>query len=215
MVSDADREGFAAFLLRMRTAGIDNKSLMSSIEAIPRRQFVEPQFHHVAMGSRTIPIGCGETLEGLDLQARILHELDLDAGQRVLEIGTGTGFTACVLSKLVKRVYTVERFKTLHGEAMHRMRHLGIGNIVSEHCDGAAGSSEGPFDRIVCWAAFETVPRAFVEQLVSGGRMVCPLGPADQPQNLVRMTKVGSRFEREDIGAVRFQPIEHGLPAFL
>jgi protein-L-isoaspartate(D-aspartate) O-methyltransferase len=215
VVSDADREGFAAFLLRMRAEGLEDKALVKAIEMTPRRDFIEPQFHHVAMGPRTIPIGCGETLEGLDLQARVIHSLEPDSGQRVLEIGTGSGFTACVMSKLVKRVHTVERYKTLYSDAVHRVRHLGISNVVATHADGSAGIGEGPFDRIVSWAAFDSMPRAFVDQLVSGGIMICAIGSGDQAQALVRLSKTGSRFEREDIGTVRLQPIMRGLPAIL
>jgi protein-L-isoaspartate(D-aspartate) O-methyltransferase len=214
-VYEGDREGFAAFLLRMRATGLDDMALMAAIEAIPRRDFVEAQYRHLTMGPRTIPIACGETLEGLDLQARILHALNLEGGQRIFEIGTGSGYSAAVMSKLVKRVYTVERFRTLHQEAIHRIRHLGIGNVIAGHADGSAGSDDGPFDRIVGWTAFETIPRQFVDQLVSGGVMVCAIGGAEQQQALVRLTKTGSRFEREDFGTVRFQPIMTGLPAVL
>lgn len=214
-VYEGDREGFAAFLLRMRGAGLDDKALMTAIEAVPRRDFIEAQFRHLAMGARTIPIACGETLEGLDLQARMIHALGIEGGQRVLEIGTGTGFTAAVMSKIAKRVYTVERFRTLHQEAVQRFRHLGIGNVIASQADGSVGRDDGPFDRIISWVAFESIPRQFVDQLVSGGIMVCAIGGADQPQALARMTKTGSRFEREDIGTVRFQPIVPGLPAVL
>lgn len=214
-VHEGDREGFAAFLLRMRGAGLDDKALMSAIEALPRRDFIEAQFRHLATGPRTIPIACGETLEGLDLQARMIHALSVDGGQRVLEIGTGTGYTAALMSKLAKRIYTVERFRTLYQEALHRIRNLGIGNVIASHADGSAGGDDGPFDRIISWVAFETVPRQFVDQLTSGGVMVCAIGEAEQPQALARLTKTGSRFEREDIGTVRFQPIIAGLPAAL
>jgi len=214
-VHEGDREGFAAFLLRMRGIGLDDKPLMTAIEAVPRRDFVEAQFRHLALGPRTIPIACGETLEGLDLQARIIHALGIDGGQRVFEIGTGSGYSAAVMSKLAKRVYTVERFRTLHQDAVLRVRNLGIGNIIANQADGSAGSDDGPFDRIVSWAAFGSIPRQFVDQLVSGGVMVCAIGGPEQPQALARLSKTGSRFEREDIGTVRFQPIVTGLPSVL
>lgn len=214
-VSEAEREGFAAFLLRMRGAGLDDKPLMAAMESVPRRDFVDAEYHHVALGTGTIPIACGEALEGIDLQARIIHALQLDGTQRVLEIGTGTGYTASVMSRLSKRVYTLERFKTLHTEAVQRMRRLGLTNVIANLADGSNGSSDGPFERIVCWAAFDAPPRNFVDQLTSGGTMICAIGGEDQAQVLVRMTKIGSRFEREDIGTVRFQSIKRGLPAVL
>ena len=213
--SEAEREDFAAFVLRMRGAGLDDKPLMAAMESVPRRDFIDAEYHHVAMGSGTIPIACGEAIEGVDLQARIVHAMQLDGTQRVLEIGTGTGYTASVISRLAKRVHTLERYKTLHANALQRMRRLGLTNVVATRADGSSGSSEGPFDRIVCWAAFDQSPRSFVDQLASGGMMICAIGESEQAQMLVRMTKIGSRFEREDIGTVRFQPIAHGLPAVL
>jgi len=214
-LSEAEREDFAAFVLRMRGIGLDDKPLMAAFESVPRRGFVDAEYHHVAMGAGTIPIPCGEALEGIDLQARILHALQLDGTQRVLEIGTGTGYSASVISRLAKRVHTIERYRTLHASAVQRMRHLGLTNVIADHADGSSGSTDGPFERIVCWATFETTPRNFVEQLNSGGIMICAIGEADQAQTLVRMSKVGSRFEREDIGTVRFQPIAHGVPSIL
>lgn len=214
-VSEAEREGFAAFVLRMRSAGIDDKTLMAAMESVPRRNFVAAEYHHVALGPGTIPIACGEAIEGLDLQARIIHALQLDGSQRVLEIGTGTGYTAAVMSRLAKRVHTVERYKTLHGEAVQRLRQLGITNVVATHGDGSVGDEAGPFDRIVCWSAFDSPPRSFADHLVSAGVMICAIGGGEQAQILVRMSKIGSRFEREDIGTVRFQPIQRGLPAVL
>src|SRR5690606_14735803 len=125
-------------------------------------------------------------------------------GLRVLEIGTGSGYTAAVMSRLAGRVVTLERYKTLINQARARYEALGIQNVQIRHVDGANGlPGEGPFDRIVVWAAFESLPRAFVDQLAIGGIMIAPIGPAEAPQELARLTKVGSRFEREDIGQVR------------
>lgn len=215
VVSEGDREGVAAFLLRMRAEGLNNKILFSAIEATPRRKFVDPQYHHAVFGPRTIPIACGETLEGLDLQARILDALTLDGSHRVLEIGTGSGFTACVMARIAKRVTTLERFRTLAESAIQRTRELEISNVSVTQADGSNGGTDGPFDRIVSWAAFDSVPRHFVDQLTSGGVLVCAIGGADEPQALVRLTKTGSRFEREDLGTVRFQPLATGLPELM
>lgn len=214
-VSEAEREDFAAFLLRMRGIGLDDKPLMAAVESVPRRDFVDAEYHHVAMGSGMIPIACGEAIEGIDLQARIIHALELDGTQRVLEIGTGTGYTAAVISRLAKRVHTLERYKTLHADALQRIRRLGLTNVIATRADGSSAVSDGPFERIVCWAAFDSPPRSFVEHLASGGIMICAIGEREQAQTLVRMRKVGSRFEREDIGTVRLQPIEKGLPSVL
>jgi len=216
MTSAEDREGFAAFMLRLRGNGVATRELAAAFEATPRRSFLSGQWHGVAWSDRMIPIPCGETIEGVDLQASIIRALDLQPGARVLEIGTGSGYTAAVMSRMAGRVLTVERYKTLATQARAHLDALGIQNVQVRHADGANGlPGEGPFDRIVVWAAFESLPRAFVDQLSIGGTMITPIGMAEAPQDLARLTKVGSRFEREDIGQVRLQPITPGVAAVI
>lgn len=211
-----DREGFAAFMLRLRGNGVATRELIAAFEATPRRAFVPGSWQTIAWSDRMIPIACGETIEGVDLQAAILRALDLQPGSRVLEIGTGSGYTAAVMSRLSGRVVTVERYKTLAAQARARIEALGIQNVQVRHADGASGlPSEGPFDRIVVWAAFESLPRPFVDQLAVGGTMITPIGVGEAAQVLAKLTKVGSRFEREDIGQVRLQPIVPGVAAVI
>ncbi len=210
-----DREGFAAFLLRMRAVALDGKALMTAIEAVPRRSFVEPEYHSAVWSSRMIPIDCGSTLEGLDHQAMILSALELEENHRVLEIGTGSGYTAAVMGKLAKRVYSIERYRSLTEAAQSRLRALKIDNVMISRGDGLDGSTDGPFDRIVVWPALDSVPRAYADLMVSGGKLVCPIGAPDEVQILARLTKVGSRYEREDIGTVRAQLASTGLPEAL
>ena len=213
--SPSDREGFAAFLLRMRAAGLDERKLIGAFEAVPRRNFVRNEFQGWAWSKGSLPIDCGETLESLDFQARVIHALDIQPENRVLEIGTGSGYTAAIMAKLAKRVYTLERYKSLHGDAQARFSELQLTNVVAMHGDGSRGASDGPFDRIVAWAAFDAIPRPFVDQLVSTGVLICAIGTADEPQELVRMAKVGSRFERQDLGAVRMQMLNPRMPQHL
>jgi protein-L-isoaspartate(D-aspartate) O-methyltransferase len=211
-----DREGFAAFLLRMRAKGISDQALFAAIEATPRRAFVPGQWRDAAWVNRMLPIACGEAIEGIDLQAQVIAALALEPGHRILEVGTGSGFTAAVMARLSARVLTLERYRTLVGEAEQRAATLGLSNIVARHADGSGGvAAEGPYDRIVVWASFESLPRNFVDQLASGGVMVAPIGPGDAVQKLSRLTKLGSRFEREDIGDVRLQPLSQGVAAAL
>ena len=209
-----DREAFAAFLLRLRARGIDDTALFSAMEATPRRSFVAAEWMADAWRDRMLPIPCGEAIEGVDLQAKVLAALELDAGHRVLEVGTGTGFTAAVMARLVTRVLTIERYRTLHQEAGQRLATLGLTNVILRHGDGASGAAaDGPFDRIIVWASFDSMPRLFVDQLASGGAMIAPIGPGDEVQSLAKLTKIGSRFEREDIGQVRLQPLAAGVAA--
>lgn len=209
-----DRESFAAFLLRARGQGLNDKTILAAIETTPRRGFVPGQWQAQAWSDRMLPIECGEAIEGLDLQAKVIASLALEPSHRVLEIGTGSGFTAAVMARLAARVLTVERYKTLVNQARQRFETLGITNVSVRHADGSGGvPSEGPFDRIVVWSAFETLPRNFVDQLSSGGILIAPLGMAENEQQLARLTKVGSRFDREDIATVRFQPLIAGVAA--
>ncbi|MDQ6432935.1 protein-L-isoaspartate(D-aspartate) O-methyltransferase [Mesorhizobium sp. LHD-90] len=216
MIGGPDREGFAAFMLRMRGRGGVPAHVLSAFEATPRGPFLSGQFQELAWSDRALPIECGEAIEGADLQAQIVAALGFEPGNRVLEIGTGTGYTAAVISRLAGRVTTLDRYKTLVEQARMRFEQFGIQNVIARQADGTSGlANEGPFDRIVVWAAFDSHPRIFVDQLSTGGTMVAAIGPEEGKQVLVRLTKVGSRFEREDIGAVRFQPILKGAAAVL
>ncbi|PBB69226.1 protein-L-isoaspartate(D-aspartate) O-methyltransferase [Mesorhizobium sp. WSM4312] len=211
-----DREGFAAFLLRLRGRGTVPKALIAAFEATPRRGFLAAHFHQLAWSDRMLPIECGEAIEGADMQAAVIAALAIEAGNRVLEIGTGSGYTAAVMSRLAARMVTIDRYKTLVEQARQRFEALGIGNIIVRQADGSGGlPAEGPFDRIVAWAAFDSLPRFLLDQLSSGGIVIAPIGPEEGEQVLAKLTKVGSRFEREDIGLVRLQPILRSIAAVI
>ncbi|ESY85294.1 protein-L-isoaspartate(D-aspartate) O-methyltransferase [Mesorhizobium australicum] len=211
-----DREGFAAFLLRLRGRGTVPKALIAAFEATPRRGFLAAQYHQIAWSDRMLPIECGEAIEGADLQAAVIAALAIETGNRVLEIGTGSGYTSAVMSRLAARVVTVDRYKTLVEQARQRFEALGIGNAIVRQADGSNGlPNEGPFDRIVAWAAFDSLPRFLLDQLSSGGIVIAPIGPEEGEQVLAKLTKVGSRFEREDIGLVRLQPILRSIAAVI
>lgn len=211
-----DREGFAAFLLRLRGRGTVPKALIAAIEATPRRGFLSAQFHGIAWSDRMLPIECGEAIEGADMQVAVIAALAIEPSSRVLEIGTGSGFTAAVMSRLAARVVTIDRYKTLTEQARQRFDALGIGNVIARQADGSLGlPNEGSFDRIVAWAAFDSLPRFLLDQLSSGGTVIAPIGPEEGEQVLAKLTKVGSRFEREDIGLVRLQPILRSVAAII
>ncbi|OHV89098.1 protein-L-isoaspartate(D-aspartate) O-methyltransferase [Mesorhizobium sp. ORS 3428] len=211
-----DREGFAAFLLRLRGRGTAPKALIAAFEATPRRGFLSAQFHSMAWSEGMLPIECGEAIEGADLQAAVIAALAIEPGNRVLEIGTGSGYSAAVMSRLAARVVTVDRYKTLTEQAKQRFEALGISNVIARQADASNGlPNEGPFDRILAWAAFDSLPRFLLDQLSSGGIVIAPIGPEEGEQVLAKLTKVGSRFEREDIGMVRLQPILRSVAAVI
>lgn len=210
----AGREGLAAFFLRQR--GRLSKELATAFETTPRGQFLPPQWEECEWSDRTVPIDCGEAIESVDLQAAVITALGIEPAHRVLEIGTGTGYTAALMARLSARVTTVDRFKTLCENAKQRFDALQLSGITVRHADGSNGlASQGPFDRIIVWAAFESLPRIFVDQLATNGVMVAAIGPAEDEQDLARLGKVGSRFERDDLARVRFQPIARSIAAII
>jgi protein-L-isoaspartate(D-aspartate) O-methyltransferase len=203
-----EKEGFAALVLRLRSEGIADLDLLTAVEQTPRSQFVPAPLAEEAYSSRTVPIECGSFMEGADLAVRLLHRLQVKPGHRVLEIGTGSGFTAAVIARIAERVLTVERYRTLVTAAQGRMDALGTRNVVVRQADGSNGLvGEGTFDRIFVTAAFASLPRFYAEQLTHGGSMVAPLMMDEGTCMMVRLTKTGSRFEREDLFPVPYLPI--------
>ncbi|AHF83743.1 protein-L-isoaspartate O-methyltransferase [Rhizobium leguminosarum bv. trifolii WSM1689] len=212
----AEKEGFAALVLRLRAEGISDLDLLTAVEQTQRSLFVPSQFADDAYSSRTIPIECGSFLEGIDFAVRILHHLKLKPGQRVLEIGTGSGFTAAVMGRLAERVLSIDRYKTLTSAAQRRMESLGLRSVVIRQADGSAGmQGEGTFDRILVTAAFNAMPRFYTDQLVSGGSMIAPLMISENECRMVRLTKTGSRFEREELFEAPYLPIVPRLASLL
>ncbi len=203
-----EKEGFAALVLRLRAEGVSDLDLLTAVEQTPRSLFVPPQFAEQAYSSRTIPIECGSFIEGVDIAVRILHHLKIKPGQRVLEVGTGSGFMSAVMARMAERVLTIDRYKTLTTNAQRRIDGLGLRNVVVRQADGSAGlQGEGTFDRILVTAAFNSMPRFYTDQLVSGGSMIAPLMISENECRLVRLTKTGSRFEREELFDTPYLPI--------
>lgn len=211
-----EKEGFAALVLRLRAEGISDIDLLTAVEQTPRSQFVPAQFATDAYSSRTIPIDCGAFMESADMAVKLVHRLQVKPGQRVLEIGTGSGFMTAVLGKRAERVVSIDRYKTLVEMAHNRMDDLGIRNVVIRHADGTNGLvGEGTFDRIISTAAFPTLPRFFTEQIVSGGMMIVPITMEDGRCIMTRFSKTGSRFEREEMFEAPYLPIEAHIARYL
>lgn len=211
-----EKEGFAALVLRLRAEGISDLDLLTAVEQTPRSAFVPPQYIEQAYSSRSIPIDCGSFMEGADLALRLLDRLHVKPGQRVLEIGTGSGFMTAVLGKLAERVLSIDRYKTLVVNAQRRIDNLGIRNVVLRQADGSNGlSGEGTFDRILATAAFPAMPRFYAEQLVSGGVLLAPIIMDENTCMMVRLTKTGSRFEREDLFEVPYLAMVPKIASYL
>lgn len=211
-----EKEGFAALVLRLRAEGISDLDLLTAVEQTPRSQFVPAPLSEEAYSSRTIPIDCGAFMEGADLAVQLLHRLQVKPGHRVLEIGTGSGFTAAVMGRIAERVTTVERYRTLVTAANARMDALGLRNVIIRQADGSNGlPGEGTFDRIFVTAAFTALPRFYAEQLTHGGSMIAPIILDDETCLMTRLTKTGSRFEREDLFPAPYLPMVPHIAAAL
>ena len=207
-----EKEGFAALVLRLRAEGVGDRALLTALEATPRSLFVPPAYTDLAYGRRLLPIDCGAFMEGADLAVRLIDLLGVQPADRVLEIGTGSGFMTAVLARMCERVVSVERYKTLLTLAAQRFEHLEIRNIILRQLDGSTNvPGEGTFNRVLSTAAFTSMPRHFADHIVSGGVMIAPLQEENGETTMVRLTKIGSRFERENLFQVPYQPLSSGI----
>ncbi len=199
------------FLLTLRKRGIGDAAVLRAMEEVPREYFVAPGMANAAYYDQALPIACGQTISQPYVVAYMTEQLNLRPLDRVLEIGTGSGYQAAVLAKLAREVVTIERYRTLAESARKRFDQLGIRNIEVLTGDGFLGAPNlAPFERIIVTAAAEEIPQALVDQLADGGVMVLPLGPHGGPQQIVRLTKTGEELKREELIAVRFVPLLPG-----
>ena len=206
-----DRVGRMEFMLTLRRRGIGNAAVLRAMDEVPREHFVPNAFHDQAYADQALPIACGQTISQPYVVAYMTEQLDVGPEHRVLEVGTGSGYQAAVLSRLAREVITVERYRTLAETARARLQTLGMTNVEVLVDDGLAGASErGPYDRILVTAAAEEIPEALVASLVEGGVMVLPLGPHGGTQDLVKLTKTKDGIERETLIGVRFVPLLPG-----
>ena len=201
-------------IMQLRGAGIADTNVLSAIERVPREAFVPESFQDQAYEDMTLPIGRGQTLSAPSVVALMTQALGSDRRTKVLEIGTGTGYQAAVLSRLCRRLYTVERHRDLLGEAERRFLKLRLHNITARVGDGARGWPEqAPFTRIIVTAAAEDIPATLVDQLAPDGIMVVPVGGQGGDQVLLRLTREAGGLREEVLDTVRFVPLVLGLPS--
>jgi protein-L-isoaspartate(D-aspartate) O-methyltransferase len=213
LTDQPDRRGQErmGFLLTLRRRGINDKAVLRAMEEVPRERFVEAEFAGRSYADHALPIACGQTISQPYVVAYMTERLDVYPVHRVLEIGTGSGYQAAVLSRLVREVVTVERFRTLADAARVRFETLGYRNVNVIAGDGTAGYPDrAPYDRVMVTAAAEEVAEAWIEQLRPGGVMVLPLGSHGGTQRIVKLVKTEDGVQRHDLIAVRFVPLLPG-----
>jgi len=192
----------------IRARGVRDPRVLAAMLVVPREAFIPSELAELAYDDRPLPIEAGQTISQPYIVAVMTEALELGPADTVLEIGTGSGYAAAVLAQIAKHVYTIERHAELAGLAGERMANLGYHNVEVRHGDGTLGWSErAPFDAIVVAAGGPDLPRALLDQLAIGGRLVMPVG-SGRAQELVRVTRVGeAEFRREELGAVQFVPL--------
>jgi len=187
--------------------GITDARILQAMREVPRHLFVAPVVASKAYGPGALPIGANQTISQPYIVARMIELLDLSGKEKVLEVGTGTGYQAVVLSKLAARVFSIERVSELAQRAMDLIKTLKITNITMKIFDGTFGwSDQAPFDRIIIAAAAPEVPQPLVQQLARTGIMVLPIGSGDR-QRLARVRRVGTGVQIEDCGTAEFVPL--------
>lgn len=200
----------AQLIMKLRAKAIMDPAILSAIERVPREDFLPRALRPHAYENASLPIAFGQTISQPFVIATSLVALAIAPRHRVLEIGTGTGYQACVLSYLARRVYSIERLRPLFVDAEMRIKSLRITNVTMRHSDGTKGWPEaGPFDRIITACQSEEVPYFLLDQLKEGGIFVGPVGKAGQEQ-LIRIKKLATGFEQDTIMDVRFVPMLEG-----
>ena len=200
------------FQLTLRRRGISDQAVLRAMEEIPREMFVAAADRADAYRDSALGIACGQTISQPFVVAYMTEQLQLQKPHRVLEIGTGSGYQAAILSRLCRQVLTVERYRTLADSARARLEKLGCDNVEVMFGDGfEVPASAGSFDRIIVTAAMEQIPESLTQRLEPAGILIAPVGPHHGIQTLVRITRTDAGFERKELVDVRFVPALPGV----
>ncbi len=209
---DALAERKMQFLFALRSRGVTDPTVLTAMEQVDRGLFVRGLFAERAYEDTPLPIACGQTISQPSVVGLMTQALELTPRDKVLEVGTGSGYQAAILSHLARRVYTVDRHKRLVQEARGVFDQLGIVNITSLISDGSFGlPDQAPFDKIIVTAAAEDPPGPLLAQLKIGGIMVLPVGQSDAVQSLIRVRKTESGLDYDELRSVRFVPLLEGV----
>ena len=203
----AEREAMVDRHLRRR--GIGEPAILDAFLAVPREAFIADEYRHLAYGDHPLPIDAGQTISQPYIVALMIEAAGIKPGDKVLEVGAGSGYAAAVIGQIAAQVIAIERKHDLAAVAEERLKRLGYDNVRIVEGDGTKGCpEEAPFDAILAAASGSHVPQTLVQQLVDGGRLVMPIGSPGTVQQLVKVTKrADGAVQREDLGGVRFVPL--------
>ena len=208
----SEHEEAIRLLMELRRQGITDQRVLKAIEKVPREEFVAEIFRHEAWANKALPIAHGQSISQPFVVAYMSQQLELSDRMTVLEVGTGSGYQTAVLSHLARRVYSIERFRSLSLEAQNRLNRLRIINATLRIGDGLKGWPEAaPFDRIVLTACVKQIPVELAQQLKAGGIMITPLGESSDSQRLVKVERTESGLRETDLIPVRFVPALEGI----
>ena len=211
---DSPAERKMRFLFALRSRGVTDGRTLNAMEKVDRGLFVKGVFSERAYDDVPLPIACGQTISQPSVVGLMTQALNVQPRDMVLEVGTGSGYQAAILSHLARRIYTVDRHRHLVREAGDLFKTLGLTNITALTADGSHGLPEqAPFDRILVTAAAEDPPGPLLAQLKIGGIMVLPVGQSDAVQSLIRVTRTERGFDYDELRPVRFVPLVEGLGA--
>jgi len=200
------------FLFSLRSRGVTETRVLEAMEKVDRGLFVQGLFANRAYEDRPLPIACGQTISQPSIVGLMTQALDVQPRNKVLEIGTGSGYQAAILSHLARRVYSVERHRELTRAARQIVDKLRLVNVTVMTSDGSLGlPDQAPFDRIILTAAAEDPPANLLSQLRVGGIMVLPVGQSDRVQNLIRVRKTADGLDYSELCEVRFVPLVEGI----
>jgi protein-L-isoaspartate(D-aspartate) O-methyltransferase len=199
-------------IMALRNGGVRDMRVLEAIEKVPRELFVEDSFSDQAYADQALPISCGQTISQPFIVGFMTDRLEVSDRHTVLEIGTGSGYQTAILSRLCRRVCTIERYRTLAKQAEERFKILKLNNVTQMVGDGTKGWPKlAPFNRIIVTAAAKEVPQALLDQLAVGGIMVIPIEESPGKQDLYRITRTEDGIEREHLLPVRFVPLVEGV----
>lgn len=200
------------FLFALRSKGVTDQRVLAAMERIDRGLFVRGLFSERAYEDMPLPIACGQTISQPSVVGLMTQALAVSSRDKVLEVGTGSGYQAAILSQLARRVYTVDRHRRLVQEAAALFSSLDLNNIIAMTSDGSHGlPDQAPFDRIIVTAAAEDPPGPLLAQLKIEGIMVVPVGRSDTVQSLIKVKRTDTGFDYEELRPVRFVPLLEGL----